>query len=80
MICQDCGADLEGTPIPSGIQHHYAEGTTHYSRRIGVEYNHHNVNHYDGISEWMCPDCGARRGRWSGKLLGLNEYERRWGR
>jgi hypothetical protein len=49
--------------------------TTHYSRVIGVEYQ----GRYDGISEWVCPDCGRREGRWSGKVLGEGETEERYG-
>lgn len=34
---------------------------------------------YDGISEIKCNDCGARTGRWSGKILKKDEFERRYG-
>jgi hypothetical protein len=47
--------------------------TTHYSRVIGVEYQ----GGYDGVSEWVCPDCGCREGRWSGKVLTGDEKEGR---
>ena len=40
-----------------------------------VEYDWTNPQHYDGVSEYSCLNCGTRRGRWSGKILGLNEYE-----
>jgi hypothetical protein len=46
-----------------------------YSRVIGVEYQ----GGYDGISEWVCPDCGRREGRWSGKVLEDGETEPRYG-
>jgi hypothetical protein len=42
-----------------------------YSRVIGVEYQ----GGYDGVSEWHCPDCGRREGRFSGKVLGDGEFE-----
>lgn len=45
--------------------------TTHYSRVIGVEYQ----GGYDGVSEWRCPDCGRREGRFSGKVLEDGETE-----
>ena len=45
------------------------------SRVIGVEYE----GGYDGISEWNCPDCGYREGRWSGRELVGDEREARYG-
>lgn len=45
--------------------------TTHFSRVIGVEYQ----GGFDGVSEWRCPDCGRREGRFSGKVLGDGEFE-----
>jgi hypothetical protein len=37
---------------------------------------------YDGVSEWVCQrkNCGTRWGRWSGRILGAGEIERRYGR
>jgi transposase-like protein len=35
---------------------------------------------YDGVSEWNCQKCGTRWGRWSGRILGAGEIERRYGR
>lgn len=35
---------------------------------------------YDGISEYRCKDCGARWGRWSGKELKGDDYERIFGK
>ncbi len=49
--------------------------TTHFSRVIGVEYR----NGFDGVSEWCCPDCGRREGRWTGKVLVTGEMEPRYG-
>ena len=34
-----------------------------------VEYNGMSPEHYDGVSEIDCRDCGARFGRWSGREL-----------
>ena len=44
-----------------------------------VEYGYPSPNHYDGISEYKCLECGNRVGRWSGKLLAKNEEEKRYG-
>lgn len=46
---------------------------------IGVEYSWDSPEHYDGISEWMCPICQTRIGRWSKKVLANDEIERRYG-
>jgi uncharacterized protein with PIN domain len=35
---------------------------------------------YDGISEYRCKDCGARWGRWSGRELKGDDYERVFGK
>ena len=45
-----------------------------------VEYDITHPEHYDGISEITCEDCGTRFGRWSKKELGSGEYEKRNGR
>jgi len=42
---------------------------------VGVEYNYPNPNAYDGISEWQCPACQYRKGRWSGKELAEGQWE-----
>lgn len=46
---------------------------------IGVEYHYGHKDRYDGISEWRCPDCGTRTGRWSGRTLRDGESEPRFG-
>ncbi len=46
---------------------------------IMVEYAWDSPEHYDGISEIDCQDCGARFGRWSGKELVEGEIEKRYG-
>ena len=50
-----------------------------YSRLIGVEYAYGHKDRYDGVSEWRCPDCGVRVGRWSGRVLADGETEPRYG-
>lgn len=34
---------------------------------------------YDGVSEWSCQDCGVRIGRWSGRELKGDDFERKYG-
>jgi len=45
----------------------------------GVEYGYGSPHHYDGVSEWKCPDCGTRVGRWSMKILKEGEREKPYG-
>ncbi|MFA5886507.1 MAG: hypothetical protein WC863_01860 [Patescibacteria group bacterium] len=47
---------------------------------VMVEYEPGSPEHYDGVSEIQCRDCGARFGRWSGKELAKGEIEKRWGK
>jgi hypothetical protein len=49
------------------------------SNIIQIEYPPEHPDHYDGISETLCLTCGTRTGRWSGKELGINEFEKRYG-
>lgn len=49
------------------------------SHEILIEYDHGIPEHYDGISEIDCLDCGAHIGRWSGKELEEEEKEKRFG-
>lgn len=68
-LCDDYCAGCNETKRQQG-----ADGRE-YSRIIGVEYQ----GGYDGVSEWRCPDCGRREGRWSGKVLQDGETEPRYG-
>jgi hypothetical protein len=72
--CPGCGADLRGGLIPDDPKQR------RYSRVIGVEYAYDDPGHYDGVSEWRCPDCGRREGRWSGRPLQGDDFERPFGR
>ena len=47
---------------------------------VAVEYGYDEPEHYDGVSEWVCMDCGYRVGRWSGRVLTGDDRERRYGR
>ena len=44
---------------------------------VYVKYSGDSPNHYDGASEIKCLDCGARIGRFSGKVLEEGEEELR---
>lgn len=46
---------------------------------IAVEYRGTSED-YDGISEFTCPTCGRRYGRWTGRELKPDELEPRYGR
>lgn len=46
---------------------------------FAVEYSHDSPEHYDGISEYQCPRCGLREGRWTGKVLTGGASEPRLG-
>lgn len=72
--CNNCGASFQGSPIPEDQQPLYG-GKTHFSLRMGVEYPYNHPQHYDGISEWRCPFCEERVGRWSGSILDEGECE-----
>jgi hypothetical protein len=45
-----------------------------------IEYDMLHPEYYDGISEITCLQCGKRVGRWSGKVLKDDEYEKRFGK
>ena len=40
-----------------------------FSRLIGVEYAYDHPQHYDGVSEWACPDCDTRWYRFQPKPM-----------
>lgn len=42
---------------------------------IGIEYSYDSECRYDGISEFLCGDCGYRKGRWTGNELKDDEHE-----
>lgn len=37
----------------------------YYSHLVGVEFPYDHPEHYDGVSQWMCPSCGTRWNRWT---------------
>ena len=67
-VCPHCNAELK-----------YELGGHIYTRLMGIEYIWGSKEHYDGVSEWMCPFCNVRWGRWTGKILKDGEIEPRFG-
>lgn len=66
-VCPACGAELGDED---------SKGT----RVQGVEYAYESSERYDGVSEWVCPECGYREGRWTGAELRDGYVEPRHGR
>lgn len=77
--CPNCSADLLGEPIPKEYQKSHYGGATHYRQVMGIEYGYASPERYDGISEWQCPHCRIREGRWTHKRLADDEAEKRFG-
>lgn len=46
-----------------------------FSAVVGVQYSDASDAYYDGVSEWKCPACEIRWGRWSGRVLAPGEVE-----
>jgi C4-type Zn-finger protein len=63
IICPKCGSD----------DIHSIE----YCDPAGLLIPHEHQ--YDGTSEYKCNKCGYREGRWSGRELKGDDYERKYG-
>ena len=63
--CPHCNASLIGDPVPKEDAQFYSG--THWKREIGMEY----PEKYDGVWEWMCPDC---KGTWPSEVAKLKGY------
>lgn len=50
-----------------------------FSHLVGMEYPYGSPERYDGVSEWFCPSCETRWGRWTGKVLTDGQVEPRFG-
>lgn len=50
-----------------------------WRREIGIEYMLTNED-YDGISEYKCPDCHTRFGRWTGTEIPEGYLESQYGK
>lgn len=46
---------------------------------VMIEYAYGSPERYDGVSEFRYECCGARMGRWTGKVLADDEIESRYG-
>ena len=44
-----------------------------------IEYGYMSKEHYDGISEIRCKDCGLRWGRWTDEIIPEGYEESRFG-
>lgn len=55
LTCPHCQANLQAEEIPLKDREAFGD-KTHFKRLIGINIQ----GHYDGVAEWMCPDCGAR--------------------
>lgn len=76
LPCPECGADWRAKEIPleslrRGGYGPWNEGDPprYFYRLVGIELPYDDPNHYDGISFWMCPDCGAQWNRFTGELV-----------
>jgi len=66
--CPHCGVSLIGEPIPQELLDKGYYSTTHWRREIGMEY----PELYDGVWEWMCPDCN---GKWDSVVKKLRRND-----
>lgn len=63
--CPVCHSSWDGDEIPANVRHMYAGTNLHFSRLRGIEVR----GGYDGVSIWICPDCGSRWDRFTAKLI-----------
>lgn len=61
--CPHCNSSLIGDPIPTEDREFFGN-RTNFRREIGIEY----PEKYDGVWEWMCPDC---KGKWDSEVKKL---------
>ena len=66
------GCDLRGGKLPEKDLGYYGEGTTHYSRMIGIDGGYPGI--YDGVIAWTCPECYVIWNRF-GKKFDKRRYE-----
>ena len=76
--CPKCGVSWIGEEISKENQEFYGEAT-HFRRLIAVEYGYMHPERYDGVSEYRCPDCSFRVGRWTGLEIPKGYIESRFG-
>lgn len=63
----------------AGLADGYCERCDQTVMVIGIQYDYDHPEHYDGVSEWRCPRCGRREGRWTGTVLTGGASEPRFG-
>lgn len=63
-------------PVPELLKENPMPCAKCGTEMVGVEYGYPNPNAYDGVSEFQCPKCHYRIGRWSRKELVEGEYEK----
>lgn len=63
--CPHCKVSLLGDPIPEESREHYSP-PYFWRREIGRE----DPEKYDGVWEWLCPDC---EGTWPSEVQKLRK-------
>lgn len=62
-----------------GLDEKYCQDCRSEVLPILAEYAYGSPERYDGFSEYQCPKCGRREGRWTGNVLGDGDLEPRFG-
>ena len=75
----DSGRLNEPAKKDAGLADGYCRRCDKTVMPIGVEYSWDHPEHYDGVSEWRCGECGWREGRWTGSILTEGASEPRLG-
>lgn len=57
----------------------YCQRCDKFVTAFAIEYPHDHPEHYDGVSEYQCPRCGRREGRWTEAVLTGGSSEPRLG-
>lgn len=72
-------ASFEPGKKDAGLSDGYCRGCERTVMSLAAEYPHDHPEHYDGVSEYRCPRCGRREGRWTGAVLTVGASEPRLG-
>lgn len=75
----DSGRLGEPAKADAGLVDGYCARCDRTVPAIGVIYADEHPEHHDGVSEWECPRCQRREGRWTGKVLTGDSSEPRQG-
>lgn len=57
------------TPRPAKLSDGFCRRCDEKVQPFAIEYSYDSPEHYDGISEFQCPRCRRREGRWTGRVL-----------